>query len=259
MNNQEQPAAMTQASVQRISADTQSAARAILRCDHIGRVFVDGVRTLTVLTDVSLTINSGQVAALIGRSGSGKSTLLHILGLLDRPDAGEVLIDNTPAGNLSESDRSYLRNQHIGFVFQHYFLLPEFNVVENVVMPAKVACSTTGWISRRAAYTERAMHLLDQMGLKDRATQRVGTLSGGERQRVTLARALILKPKLLLCDEPTGNLDPETGTHIMNLIFEQSRSENTAVLLVTHDQSLASRAQNIFRLEQGVLCTEKEV
>jgi lipoprotein-releasing system ATP-binding protein len=235
------------------------APRALLRCDHIGRVFVDGARRLAVLVDVSLSVASGEVTALVGRSGSGKSTLLHILGLLDRPDSGDVLIDGTPAGNLSETDRAYLRNRHIGFVFQHYFLLPEFNVLENVLMPAKVACSMTGWLAKRATCTDRAMRLLELAGLKDRATQRTGTLSGGERQRVTLARALILQPKLLLCDEPTGNLDPETGGNIINLLFELSRTENTGVLIVTHDPALAARAQRILRLESGRLCGENEV
>jgi lipoprotein-releasing system ATP-binding protein len=252
---------MNQASVEPgpVQQASSTPPRALLRCDQLGRVFIDGERRLEVLRDVTLTLNAGQVTALVGRSGSGKSTLLHLLGLLDRPDSGEVLIDNTPAGNLNENDRSYLRNRSIGFVFQHYFLLPEFNVIENVLMPAKVATSSLRWLGRRPAYVERAMKLLDQMGLKDRATQRVSTLSGGERQRVTLARALILQPKLLLCDEPTGNLDPETGTHIMNLIFELSRSENTGVLVVTHDPALAARAHRILRLEQGALCGEKEV
>jgi lipoprotein-releasing system ATP-binding protein len=229
----------------------------VLRADNVARHFVDGERRLDVLKDVSLSLRGGEVTGLVGRSGSGKSTLLHLLGLLDRPDSGEILLDNTPAGSLNEKNRSYLRNRHIGFVFQHYFLLPEFNVLDNVLMPAKVACSTFGWMAQRAKYVERAEALLKHVGLQSQMQQKPLTCSGGERQRVALARALILEPKLLLCDEPTGNLDPETATHIMDLIFDVSRKQGTAVLIVTHDRAASNRADRILRLDHGVLSTEK--
>jgi lipoprotein-releasing system ATP-binding protein len=228
----------------------------VLRADGVSRRFVDGERRLDVLRGASLILRGGEVVALVGRSGSGKSTLLHVLGLLDRPDDGDVLVDGTPAGKLSERDRAFLRNRHIGFVFQHYFLLPEFSVLDNVLMPARVAVSPARWLRERARYSQRAAQLLEQVGLKDQAPQRPTTLSGGERQRAALARALLLEPKILLCDEPTGNLDPDTGAHIIGLIYGLSRGQGTAALVVTHDQALSGRADRVLRLEQGVLKPE---
>lgn len=230
---------------------------AVLRAEKIKRHFVDGERTLEVLKGASLALRGGEVTALVGRSGSGKSTLLHLLGLLDTPNAGEVFIDGTPAAALSEPDRAYLRNHHIGFVFQHYFLLSEFNVLENVLLAAKVGHSPWRWWLERQRYTRRAGELLSQTGLEQNLRQRPATLSGGERQRVALARALLLQPRILLCDEPTGNLDPETAGHIMDLVFEMSRREGTAALVVTHDRAICERADHVLRLEHGVLSTEK--
>lgn len=241
------------------SSDTRAAANAkspVLRTDELARFFVDGERRLDVLKGVNLAIYANEVTALVGRSGSGKSTLLHLLGLLDTPNSGEVLIDNTPAGSLSESDRAFLRNKHIGFIFQHYFLLPEFNVLENVLMPAKVAVSPGVWLSKKKDFETRALELIERVGLKNNLNQLPRTLSGGERQRVSVARALMLQPRILLCDEPTGNLDPGTGNHIMELIFELSRKQNAAVLVVTHDPAFSSRADRVLRLDAGTLTTE---
>ena len=243
--------------IEQPSASGRSTQKSVLRAEQLARCFIDGDRRLDVLRGVDLSVRAGEVTALIGRSGSGKSTLLHLLGLLDRPDSGEVLIDGTPAGNLSENDRAYLRNRHIGFVFQHYFLLPEFNVLDNILMPAKVGSSAAEWLAGKVAFIEHAHALLKLAGLESHARQRPGTLSGGERQRVALARALMLKPKLLLCDEPTGNLDPDTAGHIMDLIFDLSRKEGTAVLLVTHDLAISGRADRLLRLDHGVLSIEK--
>jgi lipoprotein-releasing system ATP-binding protein len=233
---------------------------AVLRAENIERFFLDGARRLEVLKGASLALHSGEVVALIGRSGSGKSTLLHLLGLLDRPNAGEILVDGTPAGSLSENDRAYLRNRHLGFVFQHYFLLPEFSVLENLLLPAQIATSAGAWVGRKQQYLQRALELLELVGLADRAGQKPATLSGGERQRTALARALILQPRILLCDEPTGNLDPETGATIMDLIFRISEKQGGggAVLVVSHDRTLADRAGRVLRLENGVLSVEKE-
>jgi len=225
-----------------------------LEARELCRTFVDGARRLDVLKSVSLSVKSGEIVALIGRSGSGKSTLLHLLGLLDRPDAGSVLIDGTPAVVLNENQRAELRRSHLGFVFQHYFLMPEFNVLDNVLMPARVAASPMAWFGgRRSEATARAWHLLEAVGLKDQALQTPLTLSGGERQRTALARALLLKPRVLLCDEPTGNLDPETATRIMGLIFELAQRDGVATLLVTHDRGVAERANRAVRLDQGRL------
>ncbi|MGD0092212.1 MAG: ABC transporter ATP-binding protein [Planctomycetota bacterium] len=236
----------------------QPAPPAVLRADGLQRCFVDGERTLEVLKGASLDLCAGEVLALVGRSGSGKSTLLHLLGLLDRPNGGEVLIDGTPAGSLSETDRAYLRNRRIGFVFQHYFLLPEFSVLENVLLAAQVGFSPWHWLALRRGFAQRAAELLAQTGLEPHSRQRPATLSGGERQRVALARALLLQPKILLCDEPTGNLDPDTAGHIMDLVFELSRREGTAVLVVTHDRAISERADQVLRLEHGLLSPGKQ-
>ena len=229
----------------------------VLRTASVKRFFIDGDKRRDVLKGVSLSLRAGEVTSLVGRSGSGKSTLLHLLGLLDTPSDGEIFIDNTPAGNLNENSRAFLRSRNIGFVFQHYFLLPEFNVLENILMPGKIALGMQAWMAQEAQMTARAQELLGLVDLKSHATQRPATLSGGERQRVALARALLLEPKILLCDEPTGNLDPETARHIMDLIFGLSQKRGTAVLIVTHDRSISERAQRILRLEHGVLITDK--
>ncbi|MEI6231998.1 MAG: ABC transporter ATP-binding protein [Planctomycetota bacterium] len=227
-----------------------------LRADNIGRHYIDGKNKLTVLNGVSLSLNAGEVVALVGKSGCGKSTLLHILGLLDTPDEGEVLIDGTPAGTLSETHRSIVRNARIGFVFQHFFLLPDFTVLENVLMPAKIHFSLAQWPLRRADCEKRAKELLDSVGLCGHLNHFPRTLSGGERQRVALARALFLEPKILLCDEPTGNLDAESGERIMDLIFEQSAKCGAAVMVVTHDAGLARRANRRLNLVKGVLAND---
>lgn len=241
------------------SAPAAPATRAAaLEARGLGRVFHDGARTLEVLKDADLAVAPGEVLALVGRSGSGKSTLLHLLGLLDRPDAGEVLVDGTPTGAMGESDRAALRNRHIGFVFQHYFLMTDFNVLDNVLMPARVQESPLGWLAGgKARAAERACGLLEQVGLKDQLRQRVTTLSGGERQRVAVCRALMLQPRVLLCDEPTGNLDPDTAGRIMELIFDLTHKDGVATVVVSHDVALADRADRVLRLESGVLKREK--
>lgn len=227
--------------------DAKRSGAALLRATEMRRTFIDGERRLEVLKQATLTVHAGEVVALIGKSGSGKSTLLHLLGLLDRPDAGEVELDATPTAKLGEAERAALRNRLIGFIFQHYFLLPDFNVLENVLMPARLAGISA------AAARGRAEELLEAVDLKDRARQRPLTLSGGERQRVAIARALMQRPRVLLCDEPTGNLDPATGTRIMALIFELARRDGMAAAVVTHDPALAEQADRILRLESGTL------
>lgn len=230
---------------------------AALEARGLRRVFIDGARTLEVLKAANLAVAPGEVVALVGRSGSGKSTLLHLLGLLDRPDGGEVLVDGTPTATLGERDRAALRNRHIGFVFQHYFLLADFNVLDNVLMPARIEQSPAGWLSGgRARLAERAVQLLELVGLKDQVRQKTTTLSGGERQRVGLCRALLLQPRVLLCDEPTGNLDPESASRIMKLIFELTHRDGVATVVVSHDVTLAERADRVLRLDQGVLHQE---
>jgi len=239
------------------TAQAPATRAAALEARGLRRVFIDGARTLEVLKAANLTVAPGEVVALVGRSGSGKSTLLHLLGLLDRPDGGEVLVDGTPTATLSERDRAALRNRHIGFVFQHYFLMADFDVLDNVLMPARIEQSPAGWLSGgKTRLAERALQLLELVGLKDQVRQRTTTLSGGERQRVGLCRALLLQPRVLLCDEPTGNLDPESASRIMKLIFELTHRDGVATVVVSHDVTLAERADRVLRLDQGVLQQE---
>lgn len=241
-----------------MTTSAPAAPAAALEARGLKRVFHDGTRSLEVLKDADLAVAPGEVLALVGRSGSGKSTLLHLLGLLDQSDAGEVLVDGTPTGAMGEGDRAALRNRHIGFVFQHYFLMTDFNVLDNVLMPARVQESPFSWMAGgKSTATERARNLLDQVGLKDQAGQRVSTLSGGERQRVAVCRALMLQPRVLLCDEPTGNLDPDTASRIMELLFDLTHKDGVATVVVSHDVVLANRADRVLRLESGVLKREK--
>jgi lipoprotein-releasing system ATP-binding protein len=226
---------------------------AVLCAEGLERTFVDGARTLEVLRGVSLTLRAGEAVALVGRSGSGKSTLLHLLGLLDRPQGGEVELEGRPTSGLPERSRAELRNRLFGFVFQHYHLLPEFNVLENVRLPGRVGAGPLAWLRGRKAEAARAKELLAQVELSAQAEQSPRTLSGGEQQRVAVARALMMRPRVLLCDEPTGNLDPETGGRIMDLIFRLCRHEGVAALIVTHDRAVAEKADRVLRLDQGRL------
>ena len=228
----------------------------VLRATGIKRYFEDGTRTLTVLDDVDAELNPGEVVALVGRSGTGKSTLLHLLGLLDKPNEGQIIIDEKDATAMSEPEQARLRNQTLGFVFQHYFLLPEFNVLENLLIPARIATGLASWMGKEKSIAEdRAKTLLEMVELSSHAKQKPGTLSGGERQRVAVARAMMLKPRILLCDEPTGNLDPESGARIMSMLYTLARQDGVAALVVTHDLSLADKASRVLRLENGRLNT----
>lgn len=231
-----------------------TATETALRAEKLSRTFIDGKRRLDVLRGADVALSPGEVVALVGKSGSGKSTLLHLLGLLDRPDNGEIFLDGQATSKLSERERSALRGRSVGFVFQHYFLLPEFNVLDNLLMPGRVAQGPWRWAGGgHDAARERATELLEWVDLADRALQMPLTLSGGERQRVAVARALMAHPKVLLCDEPTGNLDPDTGGRIIKLIFELSRRDRVATLVVTHDRALAERSDRTLRLEAGTL------
>lgn len=237
-----------------VPAAPATATEAALRAAGLSRTFIDGKRRLEVLRGADVELAPGEVVALVGKSGSGKSTLLHLLGLLDRPDNGEVWLGETASSKLGERERSALRGRTVGFVFQHYFLLPEFNVLDNLLMPGRVAQGVFRWAGGgQAAARERALQLLEWVDLADRALQMPLTLSGGERQRVAVARALMAHPKVLLCDEPTGNLDPDTGGRIIKLIFELSRRDRVATLVVTHDRALADRSDRTLRLEAGTL------
>ncbi|MDA0704792.1 MAG: ABC transporter ATP-binding protein [Proteobacteria bacterium] len=216
-----------------------------LALHQIVRRFRQGGATLEVLRGVDLEIRPGEIVALVGPSGSGKSTLLHIAGLLERPDEGTVSIAGKDAGDLDDAGRTALRLAHLGFVYQYHHLLPEFSAVENVVIPQMIAGRD------RAEAREGATTILERVGLAERLTHRPGRLSGGEQQRVAIARALANGPAVLLADEPTGNLDPETAGHVFDMLIDLVRNAGLAALIATHNPDLARRMDRILTLSEG--------
>ena len=224
----------------------------MLRAHEIHKSYRMGKAHLQVLCGVSLHVQQGEFVVIQGASGSGKSTLLHVLGALDLPDSGRVEFNGQSLFEMSDAGRRTYRNRHIGFVFQFYHLLPELNVVENVMMPRLVANSWWSWRSARRQARKDTQRLLERVGLADRAKHRPSELSGGERQRVAIARALINQPALLLADEPTGNLDSEVGGEILKLLAELHEAGQTTIM-VTHDNDVASRADRRVQLSGGVI------
>ncbi|MFV0278503.1 MAG: ABC transporter ATP-binding protein [Parahaliea sp.] len=218
----------------------------VLCGENLGRAYRDGERSVQVLEQVQFSLGAGESVAIIGASGSGKSTLLNLLGGLDAPSAGRVLMAGRDLAALSERERCRLRNRHMGFVYQFHHLLPEFDARENVAMPLLIAGQ-----SRRVA-GERAAALLERVGLGHRIAHRPGQLSGGERQRVAIARALVANPDVVLMDEPTGNLDPDSAARLLALIDELQQLRS-AFVVVTHDRAIAARMQRTLELVQGRL------
>ncbi len=221
----------------------------VLSAEAIAKSFLQGGRRIPVLEDVSLVVHAGEVVALTGPSGTGKSTFLHIAGLLERPDAGRIVIAGEDVTGAGERERTRTRRHRIGFVYQFHRLLPEFTAVENAAMPLRVAGRP-----RQEAW-ENARQLLARLGLAERLDHRPAALSGGEQQRVAIARALVHHPKLVLADEPTGNLDEHTADEVMDLFLTVARERQAAVLLATHNMELAARADRILRLHEGRLET----
>jgi lipoprotein-releasing system ATP-binding protein len=210
-------------------------------------MFKEGEGTLEVFRDVTLAVQPGELVALVGPSGAGKSSLLHIAGLLEAPSSGEVLIGNQSASALPDSERTRLRRDTIGFIYQAHHLLPEFDALENVILPQRIAGK-----SRKTAETE-AKRLLIALGLGERLDHRPSQLSGGEQQRVAIARALANHPKILLADEPTGNLDPRTSGGVFDALLALVRNEGVAALVATHNYELAGRMDRTLVLDQGKL------
>jgi lipoprotein-releasing system ATP-binding protein len=219
----------------------------VLRLENITRTFTQAGEKLHVLRGCNLEIAAGELVALIGPSGSGKSTLLHTAGLLERPDGGSIIVAGHDASKLDDGGRTLLRRQTIGFVYQFHHLLPEFSALENIMLPQMIA-----GVERDAA-KRRALELLDLVGLAPRATHRPGQLSGGEQQRVALVRALANKPKILIADEPTGNLDPQTADVIFAVLQDLVRTQNLALLMATHNHDLARRMGRVVEIRDGVL------
>jgi len=221
----------------------------ILEASNINKSYYSSSNTLRVLNGVDLTIKQGEIISIVGPSGAGKSTLLHILGGLDQPDQGMVSFDGEDIYNLNDVARAKIRNGKVGFVFQFYHLLPEFSALENVLLPAMIQ---TGQ-AKLKQFTEAGMDLLTKVGLKDRAEHRSNQLSGGEQQRVAIARALINKPDIVFCDEPTGNLDSESGQGIIRLLMALNKESNQTVVIVTHDEDIAARSHKIIHIKDGQL------
>ena len=220
----------------------------IIRSRGIGKSYRDNSNNLEVLKDINFSVTQGEFLVVQGPSGAGKSTLLHILGGLDNPTAGAVYFQGTDIYNLDENTRSSFRNKEIGFVFQFFHLLPELNALENVLLPGILK----SWWERKKSLGV-ALELLERLGLSARLKHRPGALSGGEQQRVAIARALINRPQLLLCDEPTGNLDSEYGKKILQLLIELNQSQKITIIMVTHDPDIACGAGRIIRLKDGLI------
>ena len=217
----------------------------LLSVRGLNKIYTQAGNTLQILNNVDLHLLSGEIAALVGPSGSGKSTLLHILGLLDSPTSGQIIIGDRDVSKLSDRARTQLRNEHIGFVYQFHHLLPEFSAIENVALPQIIA-----GVKKQHAQ-DKAVDLLEKLGLGHRLSHRPATLSGGEQQRVAIARALVNDPLLLFADEPTGNLDPETSEEVFELLLDIVHKRGIAALIATHNMELADQMDRILEVKSG--------
>ncbi|OAZ92533.1 ABC transporter ATP-binding protein [Halomonas sp. G11] len=230
-----------------MSETTSNNAPVMLKCEGLTRTYSEGPQDLTVLDTLDLQVHAGERVAIVGSSGSGKTTLLNLLGGLDRPTAGDVVIADQPLAGLNETALGRFRNRYIGFVYQFHHLLAEFTAVENAALPLIIR----GQAKKTAE--QRAMQILSRVGMQDRADHKPGELSGGERQRVAIARALVTDPSLVLMDEPTGNLDQTTAATILALMDELARESACAFVIVTHDIGLAGHQDRMMKLDGGKL------
>jgi lipoprotein-releasing system ATP-binding protein len=223
----------------------------VIQATGLVKEFRSGDTTLRVLKGVDVAVRRGESLAIVGPSGAGKSTLLHCLGFLDRPTAGDVTYRDLRAASLPDARLAEIRNRHFGFVFQFYHLLPDLTALENVLTPMMIRYGVGAWLAAGAAVRERARELLRRFGLGDRLHHRPAQLSGGERQRVAIARALVNEPDVVLCDEPTGNLDQATSLQIQEVLAALHREEGRTFVIVTHDEGVARRADRIIHLVDG--------
>ena len=217
----------------------------LLEAQGINRIYYQGKEELRVLKDINLKIEKSQITSIVGPSGAGKSTLMHILGGLDRPDKGRVFFNGRDIYELSDNKLSRLRNQKIGFVFQFYHLLPEFSALENVILPGLIARK------KKQELEKKGLGLLRDVGLEERVSHRPSELSGGEQQRVAIARAMINEPEIILCDEPTGNLDSDNSQRMMDLIKDLNKKNEQTFVLVTHEEQTAACANRTVKIVDG--------
>ncbi len=204
-----------------------------------------------VLRGIDVEVNKGEFLSIVGQSGSGKSTLMHLFGLLDTPDVGKIYLEGQQIDDLPEHARDQIRNHVFGFIFQFYHLLPELNLLENVLSPLMIRYSTWEYWKKKKQFKQDALEIIEKVGLSHRIKHRPSELSGGEMQRAAIARALIAKPQILLADEPTGNLDSSTGKEIMDLLTSLNEQEQLTIIMVTHDNSIAAQAHRTVRLREG--------
>ena len=228
-----------------------TAKTAVLAAKNVKKSYFKAKLEVPVLRGVDFAVQPGEFVAIIGQSGSGKSTLLHLLGTLDAPTSGEILFEGNRIDNLPTAGRDVLRNKHFGMIFQFYHLLPELSMLENVLTPLMITDSVWKYLLNRGKYAARAKELLDLVGLSHRLTHKPKELSGGEMQRTAIARALMSQPRVLLADEPTGNLDQQTGQEILNLLKKLNEEQGLSIVMVTHDQAIARQAHRIVRLVEG--------
>ena len=221
----------------------------MLRAEGIHKIYKDGKKDLRVLQGIDLEVKKGETVAVVGPSGAGKSTLLHILGGIDRPSEGRVFLDQRDFYALPDNERARLRNRQIGFVFQFYHLLSEFTVLENAIMPALIGNHEIR--DTRYEIRKRGEGLIRELGLENRINHRPSALSGGEQQRVAIGRALINNPAILLCDEPTGNLDSRMGEEILQILFGLNKKNQTTIVIVTHDREIAKSAHRVAEIKDG--------
>ena len=230
----------------------------MLRAENISKTYKRHAVQVRVLNGLNLEVKTGEFLSIVGASGSGKSTLLHLLGTLDAPDSGAIYLDETRIDNLPAKDRELLRNRTFGYIFQFYHLLPELTLLNNVLMPAYIAHSTIDWWKNRSKWRARALELLDRVGLSHRLKHRPRELSGGELQRAAVARALLMHPRVLLADEPTGNLDAQTGGDIVRLLRDLNRDEGVTIVMVTHNLDIVSSTDRVVRMIGGVVTDDSK-
>jgi lipoprotein-releasing system ATP-binding protein len=225
----------------------------MLTAENLHKTYRRHAVAVRVLNGLNLEVQTGEFLSIVGVSGSGKSTLLHLLGTLDAPDSGEIRLDGKRIDNLPLRERDALRNRTFGYIFQFYHLLPELNTLANALMPAFIGHSVVGWWKTRSKWRKRAEELLEKVGLSHRLKHKPRELSGGEMQRAAVARALLMQPRVLLADEPTGNLDTDTGNEIVRLLRTINREDGVTIVMVTHNMEIVSATDRVVRMVNGVV------